>query len=62
MKSTIMIISPFILGGLVLGAIKAAEIYAKWRYRRAVEKRNAKLKRHGLTPFRGTKKLQEPLL
>lgn len=55
MKNALIFASPFIVGGLVLAALKLHEKYTNWRYRCAVEARNAKLVRHGLTPFRGTK-------
>lgn len=58
----LMISSPFIVGGLFLLGLKAIEAYRQWRYENAVAERNAKLQRYGVTPFRGTKKLQEPLL
>jgi hypothetical protein len=59
MKSTLaivlMICAPLIAGALVIAAIKGREMYANWQYARAVEKRNARLVRHSLTPFRGVK-------
>lgn len=55
MKSTLgivlMICSPFLIAGVILAAAR----YNRWRYERAVEERNAKLKRYGLTPFPGTR-------
>lgn len=53
------VLAPFIFGGLILAGFKAVDAYNKWKYRRAVEKRNAKLYRHGLTPFRGTRSLYD---
>jgi hypothetical protein len=53
-----MICAPFLAGAIVIAAIKGREKYAKWQYERAVEKRNAKLLRHSITPFRGTRARQ----
>jgi hypothetical protein len=59
MKTTLgivlMVCSPFIVGGLFIAAIKGFELYSKWSYQRAVERRNARLVRFGITPFRGTR-------
>jgi hypothetical protein len=51
----LMICSPFIAAGVMLAILKGLEIYAKWRYRRAIEKRNALQELYGVKPFRGTK-------
>lgn len=59
---TLMIASPFIAAFAIILAFKLYDKYAAWRYARAVKLRNANLVRHGLVPFRGTKKLSEPLL
>lgn len=61
MKATLGIVlivcSPFIVGALILLGIRAQEAYQNWRYRCAVHERNARLRRHNITPFRGTKKV-----
>lgn len=54
----LMILSPFIVGGLFLAGIKAHEAFVQWQYERAVQKRNARLIRHSITPFRGTRARQ----
>jgi len=59
MKDTLgivlMIMSPFIVGALILAGIKFQEMYQQWKYENAVAERNQKLQRYGVTPFRGTK-------
>lgn len=55
LSTVLSIASPFIVGGLILAAIKLHEKYSNYRYRRAVEERNAKLVRHGMVPFKGTR-------
>lgn len=59
LHTVLIVLSPFIMGAAVLAGFKAIDVYTKWQYRRAVEKRNAKLFRHGLTPFRGTRSLYD---
>jgi len=51
----VMILSPFLAAGVILAGLKGIERYNKWKYERAVAERNAKVERHGLKPFRGTK-------
>jgi hypothetical protein len=51
----LMIASPFIAGGAMLGLLKAIEHFNKRRYERKVEKRNALQELYGIKPFRGTK-------
>lgn len=53
--NVLLVISPLLLGGAVLGVIKGLEKYSNWRYRRAVERRNARQVRFGMVPFTGTK-------
>lgn len=58
MKTTlawIIMAAPFALGAGILLADFAYLRINKWRERRAIERRNAKLVRHSLTPFRGVK-------
>lgn len=59
MKETIgtvlIVCSPFIAAGVILAGLKGLEMYGKWRYQRAIEKRNALQELHGMKPFRGTK-------
>ena len=59
MKGTLgivlMVISPFLMGGLVLIVLKLQEMRAHWKYQNAVDVRNAKIERLGLKPFKGTK-------
>lgn len=58
MKGTlawILLSAPFVLGGGILLADFLYLRITKWQYARAVERRNAKLVRHSITPFRGTK-------
>lgn len=66
MKGTLgmvlIISSPFIGAGVLLALLKAIDKYNRWRYRRNVAARDARLLRLNITPFRGTKKLLEPLL
>lgn len=50
-----LVISPLLLGVAVLGVIKGLEKLSNWRYRRAVEKRNARQVLYGMVPFPGTK-------
>jgi hypothetical protein len=53
--TVLMVVSPFICGGVILLSIKLHEIYTHWSYGRAVQKRNARLVRHSIAPYRGTK-------
>jgi hypothetical protein len=51
----LMICSPFIGAGVILGILKGIELWNRRRYERAIAKRNARLERLSITPFRGVK-------
>jgi hypothetical protein len=51
----IALASPFLLGAVIIGAIKGCEAYSKWRYERDRRVRNERLYRYGMQAFRGSK-------
>ena len=54
-----MICSPFIAAGAILAGLKGMEKYSAWRYRRAIEKRNALQELHGMKPFPGARRVYD---
>jgi hypothetical protein len=63
MKSTfgivMIILMPFIAGGLFLLVLKLQEMYQQYKYEKALTERNDRIERLGLKPFRGVKQYVE---
>jgi hypothetical protein len=55
MNHWLIALSPFLLGALIIGTIKACEWWGKFQYERARRIRNEKLAQYGMRAFRGTK-------
>lgn len=56
MKYWYIVASPFLLGALIIGTIKACEAWGKFKYERAKRIRNAQMYRYGMDgAFKGTK-------
>jgi hypothetical protein len=56
---TILIgLSPFIAAIAFLGILRAMDWYAKRRYQKTIDRRNARQELYGIKPFRGTKEWQ----
>lgn len=51
----LIVLSPFALGALIVGIIKAFDWLCDYRYERARRIRNEKLRLYGLGAFKGTK-------
>jgi hypothetical protein len=51
----VALLSPFGVGAVIVGGIKAWDAYAKWRYNRDRRIRDERLARYNITAFRGAK-------
>lgn len=55
MKLWFVVMSPFALGALIIGIIKACEAWGKWQEKRAMTIRDAQLNRFNMAAFRGSR-------